>query len=429
MDENYKKRALLKNTIMLYILTFSSYLMSFIVVPYQTRVLGPEKYGMLGVATAIMVYFKLFIDFGFLLSATAEVSNCTEDKNKLSRIFTSVTVNKIVLSSISFFALILLCTIVPQWQDNLLFFILFFLSTVLGSLIPDYLYRGIEKMGAITLRTVLIKLFFTLMVFVLVKDPDDYILIPILNIIGDLVALLGVYCHLFFKLKIRFISCSWWDIRNRMKQSSLFFLSRIATTAYTAANTIVLDLMFAGGMTAYYTSADKLVSTAKNGLSPISDSLYPYMVKNRDFKIVKKVLFVLEPIILLGCTILFIWAKPICIWFFGEQYAHTADALRALLPVVAITLPNYICGFPVLGAMGLSKHANYTVIVGSILHIGNLILLFVTKMMNIVTLGIATSIAEGLILLYRIIVIVRYKKRFNSCNRKGEKNESHQKTF
>ena len=49
-----KKGVLLKNTIMLYILQFSTYLLAFIVVPYETRVLGPTVYGKLGVATAIM---------------------------------------------------------------------------------------------------------------------------------------------------------------------------------------------------------------------------------------------------------------------------------------------------------------------------------------------------------------------------------------
>ena len=38
------------------------------------------------------------------------------------------------------------------------FFLLFCVATAINSLLPDYLYRGIEKMGAITLRTVLIKL-------------------------------------------------------------------------------------------------------------------------------------------------------------------------------------------------------------------------------------------------------------------------------
>ena len=69
-----KEGVLAWNTLMLYILTFSTYFLSFVAVMVETRILGNENYGIVGVAMAIMVYFQLFIDFGFLLSATDEVS-------------------------------------------------------------------------------------------------------------------------------------------------------------------------------------------------------------------------------------------------------------------------------------------------------------------------------------------------------------------
>ena len=80
-----KKNKLFENTIMLYMLTFSNYFFSFISVPYQTRILGAEIYGKLGFAVAFMSYFQLFLDFGFLLSATETVALYRNDKIKLSR--------------------------------------------------------------------------------------------------------------------------------------------------------------------------------------------------------------------------------------------------------------------------------------------------------------------------------------------------------
>lgn len=56
-----------------------------------------------------------------------------------------------------------------------------------------------------------------------------------------------------------------------------------------------------GATVGYYSSADRLITTGKNALSPISDSLYPYMVKNRDFKLVRKILLIFEPLISLLC--------------------------------------------------------------------------------------------------------------------------------
>lgn len=411
-----EKRSLLNNTIMLYIMTFSNYLLSFIIVPYQTRVLGPEFYGLIGLATAIMVYFQLFVDFGFLLSATEEVAFNRDDNGKLCKIFTSITLNKLLLSLISAVILFTVCGFIPRWRDNFLLLFLYFLSTVATSLLPDYLYRGMEKMTGITVRTVCIRALFVCLVFIFVKEPSDYILVPVLFLIGNVLALLVSYIHLFYKYKIHFTLCNAKDVFSRMKASAMFFISRIASTMYTVANTIVLDFISLGTMTAYYSSADKLVSTAKSGLTPVSDSLYPYMVKNKDFKLVKKILLLLEPVIFLGCLILFIWAEPICTWFFGAEYAFTATPLRTLLPIVVIILPSYIFGFPVLSAMGLSKYANYSVIFGSCLHVINLGVLFALNMVNMFTLGIATSIAEFSILLFRIIVVVKNRKLLKGNN-------------
>lgn len=404
-------KTFLKNTVMLYVLTFSTYFLNLIIVPYETRVLGPDKFGLIGLAAAIITYVQLFIDFGFLLSATEEVANNQDDKQKLSRIFTSVTVNKLLLSVLACGVLVGVCMLVPRWKENFLFIFLYCISTVISSLIPDFLYRGIERMGSITVRTVSIRVFFTLMVLVLVKSPEDYLYIPLLQIVGNCIALLVTYIHLYWKVGVRFVACRVGDVFGSMKTSAPFFASRIAGTMYSVANTIILDFISGGAMTAFYTSADKLVSTAKSGLSPISDSMYPYMVKHKDFKMVKRVLLLLEPIIILGCAVLFIWAEPICTWFFGAEYVHTADALRALLPVVIVILPSYIFGFPVLGAMGLSKYANYSVILASIIHVVDLIVLYSLGVMNIVTLGLATSVAETVVLTYRLTIVIKHREK------------------
>jgi len=403
-----KHGTLLKNTLMLTVLQLSTYLLALIVVPYETRVLGPEAYGVLGAATAVMVYFQLIIDFGFLLSSTEEVASHREDKDYLCRLLTSVTVCKVGLAVVSGVVLLVLCRLVGAWEGRSGLFLLFFLSTVCTSLMPDYMYRGLEKMTAITIRTVAIRTFFTVCIFVFLKNPEDLWVIPVLNIIGNGVAMVAAYVDLARRFGIRFGRAGRKDILGGMKRSSVFFLSRIATTAYTALNTVILDMIaLGGGATGYYTAADKLITTGRNVLSPISDSMYPYMARNRDFKLVKKVLLVALPPITLFCAACFIWAEPLCKLFLGPEFGPAGTVLRAMLPVGVVTLPNYILGFPTLGAMGLSKYANYSVIFGSVLHIVNLLILYFTGNMNMVTLAVLVSVAETAILIFRIVVIMR----------------------
>lgn len=403
---------LLKNTLMLQILQFSTYILALVAVPYETRVLGPEVYGVLGAATAIMVYFQLVIDFGFLLSATEEAAANRDHPEVLRKILSAVTVSKLILAAVSAVALFVLCRVVEPWREKTGLYFLFFLSTVFTSMMPDYLYRGMEQMTAITIRTVAIRTFFTVAIFVFLKGPEDLWVVPVLNIIGNGCAMVAAYWDLGKRFGIRFAKVSAGDVAGALRRSSVFFYSRIATTAYTSMNTVILDLITAsGGATGFYTAADKLITTGKNLLSPISDSLYPYMVRNKDFRLVKKILLVTTPLIALFCGICFVWAEELCMLLLGREYGPAGQVLRAMLPVGIITLPNYILGFPTLSAMGLKNWANYSVIFGSVLHICNLLVLHFTGNMNMVTLAALVSVAEGAILTFRICVILKNRDR------------------
>ena len=406
---------MLKNTVMLYILQFSTHLLALIVAPYQTRVLGPEVYGgFLEASAAIILYFQLIIDFGFLLSATEEVSRERNNKNYLRKVLTSVTYAKIFLSVVSFGILFALCQMIPAWKEKEGILLLTFCASFLNSMMPDYLYRGMERMTAITVRTVAIRVFFAGATFVFLKTPEDVWVVPTLNIIGNGVALVFAYIHVIKKLDVSFVTIKVKDVFAQLKKSSVFFFSRIATTAYTALNTVILDVIYQGSaITGYYASANKLITAGKNALTPVADSLYPYMTKHKDFQLVKKVLLLAEPVIVVFCTVVFIFAEPFCELFFGEGYGEAGKVLRAMLPVGVVILPSYIFGFPMLTAMGISKHANYSTIFGSIFQIVMLGVLFACGLVNMVTLALSVSITETLILLYRIVVVIRNRHLLN----------------
>lgn len=409
-----KQKSLVTNTIFLYILTFSNYFFSFITTPIQTRVLGVENYGRIGFATAFMAYFQIVVEYGFILSATEMVARNRDDKNKLSKILSSVISVKIVLAAICFCIVLGLCLFIPKFREDWILYLLVYISVVLNAFMPDFLYRGLEEMKIITIRSVIIRIFFTFMIIIFLRKPEDYYLIPILNCISALGALGIVYLHVYKKIGVRFVKVSLSEMWSSFKSSSQFFLSRIAGTIYSATNTFVLGMVYPTGsaVVGLFTSADKLVSTSKNCFSPISDSLYPYMVKNRDFKMVKKVLAIFMPIIVIGGTVVSVIAEPLCAWFFGEEFREAGRVLRCLMPIVVITLPEYILGFPTLSPVGLAKYANYSVVFAAVLQIIMLGGLVLFGKFNVYTLSIVTAISECSVLLYRIVIIIRNRDKF-----------------
>lgn len=415
-----KNKILLKNTAMLYILTFSNYLFSFITVPYQTRILGPEIYGKLGFAMSFAMYIQLVLDFGFILSSTEEVAKKRDDKKELGKILSAVTLCKGFLGVLSFIVVNILCFSVSRFQEDILLYELYFVWVFINSLLPDYLYRGMENMSVITYRTVAVKLFFTVMIFVFLKNPSQYYAVPILNIIGSLGAVIWIYFDVYRRLGIRFERVSVSYFGYTLKRSFGYFLSRIASTVYGATNTFILGFLYpTGNIVGYYTSADKLVSTARSAFSPISDSLYPHMVKNKDFKLVKKILLILMPVIVAGCTVVWIFAEPFCVFLFGKEFRESGDILRFLMPVVVITLPSYIMGFPVLSPMGLAKYANISTITGAVVQCVGLAIAFLLNALTVKSICIVTCITEFIVLLFRCIVVFRNRHIFQKEHREA----------
>ena len=410
------RKRLLKNTIFLYVLVFSGYFFSFITVPYQTRILGAELYGKIGWAMAVMAYFSVFIEFGFLLSATASIAGNRENKTYIEKVVGAVTLNKLFLTALSFAVLAPMAFFWSKMSSDPWFYLLCFLSVSSASFMLDFFYRGIEEMQTITITSVSLRALFTVGIFIFMHKPEDYWMVPALNLGGNLLAVMYVYGHMIFSLgyKVRWPGLSFaWQI---LKESLWFFLSRIASTLYTATNTFLLGFIYpvASAPIGMYTGADKLLGVMKQTMGPISDSLYPYMVRNKDFKLLKKTLLTLMPIVGLGCIVVAIIAEPLCAWFFGAEFNDAGKILRLMMLILFITLPVYLLGFPTLSPLGGSKAVNQSVIVASIFHIIALFSAFMLGVLNIYSVVLLTFCTEMIILIYRALAVRTYWKRYKS---------------
>ena len=419
------KKRLLKNTIMLYVLVFSGYFFSLITVPYQTRILGAELYGKIGWAMAVMAYFSVFIEFGFLLSATASIAGNRDNKIYVEKVVGAVTIDKLLLSGLGLAVLAPMAFFWEKMSSDPWFYILCFLSVCSASFMLDFFYRGIEEMQTITIASVALRALFTIGIFVFMHTPNDYWMVPALNLGGNLLAVLYVYGHMIFKLgyKIRWPGVKFaWQI---LKESIWFFLSRVASTIYTATNIFLLGFVYpvASVPIGVYTAADKLLGVMKQTMGPISDSLYPYMVRNKDFKLLKKILISLMPIVAAGCILVACIAEPLCSWFFGAEFADAGKVLRLMMLILFITLPVYLLGFPTLSPLGGAKAVNQSVIIASIFHVAALSVTFALGFLNIYSVVILTFCTEMIILLYRAAAVIKYWKIYKVETSRTSKHE------
>lgn len=426
-----QRHSLLENTVMLYILQFSNMALGMLTQGYKMRVLGVELVGLLGAAQYTANFFLIFLDFGFLLSATAKISARREDKQELSRILSCVVAAKVIFTLIS--AVVLTVFIVPKLTGTgeVLAYYFFLLSCVAATMLPDYMYRGLEQMSAITIRAVAIKFVATALTFVLVQRPEDFYLCPLCTAIGNLGALAFVYWHLRSRVGVGFTRVSLREVWVEIKDSSQFLLSRMAASINSNLNGLLLKhAMPDAGLSIYtnpdmatglYTSADTVIQAARNGMSPIADSLYPHMMKHRNFSIVKKALLFIYPVILLGCAFVFAFAEPLLTLWLGPEGRDVVLPLRLMIPVAVFCFPNYVLGYPTLGAMGLAKYANISTGFGTVIYLIGAWVCYKTVGISLPVLCILSSVTEFSILLFRLAVIIKNRRLLQSPDGEGKK--------
>lgn len=408
MRENEKRLA--RNTFFLYLMQISSYVFPLLTFPYLTRVLEVEKYGIVIFSNAVMQYFTLFMEFGFLLSATNLCSQFRHDKKKLWHITFGVMYAKILLAVVAGLVLVALCIFVPNFRNNSFFFLFSYIGVFLTIFLPDFLFRGIEEMAVLTYRVIFSKLVYTIIIFAFVHRPQDYIFVPLATVGANVTAVLLTWHEIKKKGYVAKARVTIKEILVYLKEAGSFFLSRVAVSMYTTLNTVLLGFRFSETEMGQYGAANSLIQTGRSFISPISDSLYPYLVKHKNYKLVRKILLIAEPMILLGCLPLFFLAEPIIRVICGEGYNEAVPVLRAMLPLVVVSLPTYLFGYPVLGALGKAKVANMSVMIGSCFHVIGLGVLYVFNMVDFISISLLTVCTEIMVLGIRIFVIIKELK-------------------
>jgi PST family polysaccharide transporter len=332
-----EKKIIAKNYVALIFIQGTNFILPLIIFPYLVRTLGSEKYGLVMVAQSVALFLTIIVDFGFNISATREVANLKNDKEKLSQFYWNVFSIKLVLIIITFLLLLGLIIYVDKFSVDPLIY-LFSFGLVLGQAIfPTWFFQGIEKMQVITIVNVAAKLFFTISLFFVVLSPSDYQYVPIFNGLGFVIS--GLFGFVFSLQYVKFIFPKLSQVKEIIENSSSLFFSNFAVSLYTSSNTLILGFFAGDSMAGVYASMEKLILAIKSLYSPFYQAIFPNLSTKPYDEIRSYIDKMRIPIGFLGLIIsiiIFFGAKQILMLAFDDALIVGYSAVFQILGLISI---------------------------------------------------------------------------------------------
>ncbi|WP_158600290.1 flippase [Fibrisoma montanum] len=340
----------MKNFIALGLVQATNFIIPVITFPYLVRVIGPEKFGVISYGLTILMYFITFADYGFNLSATRLVALHHENRKELSRLFSSVMTTKFLLLLLSVLLMASLCGFVTRFREESFTYLLGMLYVLGNVLMPVWFFQGMEQMKYITYMNLVAKIALLILLFAVVREPQDYVYVLALYGIANVIS--GIYsirvALLRYQLQFRFPTLQ--SVWEQLQDGWHIFSSSLSVVLTNNVNVLVLGFFVSNIAIGYYSIAEKIILVLWTVMGLFSQAIYPSVCRlaqtsHQQFRrFIWKVCFPFIGAISVVSVLLYVLAEPIVQVITGNIQAETVRILRivSVVPlIVCLNIPAY----------------------------------------------------------------------------------------
>ncbi|MFT6798981.1 MAG: O-antigen/teichoic acid export membrane protein [Nonlabens sp.] len=363
-----EEKTVAKNYGALVVLQALNYLLPLLIIPFLEGQLGLEKFGLVMLAQYLMVFCVVSTDFGFNLTATREISLIKSQNGDYSKIYFKVFWARMILLVVVFLILMAVVFSFDRFSQNWAVYLLSYGVVIGQAIFPVWFFQGIEKMRLITIINVLAKVIFTVLLFLFITGPEDFINVPIFNSIGFITA--GI---ISFIISLKYVSWQWPNFkgtREFYKESFQVFSSNVASQISVAANGLILGYFAGNAVVGIYSAFEKLILAAKNMYIPIYQAVYPYMSRKNMTErrlMMKKLIPIIFGLGIIGYAVIFFLGDWIInLLYKDKRIIENIDLFKVLGLIIIFSGLNMLYLSLFAPASKLYKYRLQVLIIGAI---------------------------------------------------------------
>lgn len=364
------RNVLFRNTLLLSIMQGSHYILVLATMPYLTRVLGVEQFGLLGITTEICANLSVFVDWGFSLSAIRDVARNHRNPAELRRIFWDTMAAKILLVFVSLAVIIIVMVCVGFTSSFAVLVFCGWLQVTAYAFGTGWFLRGLEIMGPMVAAELIGRILYIPLIFLFVHGPSDTVLAVLIGGVSGIISGVITFYIADRTSPLLPIAATWSGAVRQLRDGWHIFLSIAATMLYSQLNVIILGAVAGPVQAGLLFAAQKLQRTSKSVIGPLSSAIYPrinnLLIENPDHAIhlMKRLLYAQGALSLALFIVLFIGAPYMTVFFFGSDFAAATASVRILSGTVFLGGINNVLGTQVMLAFGMQRSFMH-ILVGS----------------------------------------------------------------
>lgn len=370
--------------------------------PYLIKILGREIYGTVLTAQMLSSYAAIIINFGTNFVCTRHISLNRNDTKKISEILWNVLFGKAILFLIILVIYVSIIFIIKTYRENFILFLLMFGINTQELLFPRFFFQGIEKLKFISILDICIKIIFLPFIFLLVKGPQDVLVVPIAYTCGYLFSGIASIMIIKKKFRINFIKPQLNLSLYYLKDSSLVFATDLVCTIKDKLNYLILGVCLGMSEIVIYDLCLKINSFISKPSEMICNVIFPRVAKSHNISTVIKTIFLTFSITSFICIVIYFFLDYV-VYFFLNEYIDSMP-LKVFLIVPIILSISYGIANLFFVSFGYNKYIFYSIIVTTIAYIVSLTAFYIShNLNNIMSFIYIALISYGVELIYRLV--------------------------
>lgn len=315
--------------------------------PYVSRVLSVSGIGIYNFSNTYINYFILIAGLGITTYAVREGAKYRDTQKKINTFASQVFTINMIATLVAYILLFITLVVFKNLHSYITCILIFSLQILFTTLGTEWIYIIFEDYSYITIRSIVFKIISIVLLFILVRKPEDYLIYATITVLAAVGSNLLNFIHAKNFVKIKLVNHTNWKVH--LKPILIIFASSIAVTIYVSSDTTILGLLKDDYAVGIYSTSVKIYQIAQGLLSGLLTVTIPRLAflwgkkRIREYNyVLSKVLNSLGLLVLPASIGLIMLSREVILVIASEKYLPAVSTLQIISWAIIFSIFSWI---------------------------------------------------------------------------------------